>query len=221
MREDYEVVIFDMGGVLLNLAAMWTGTEWEMRNGVPAGSLTKVLLSDELLKQSKALFRGEISAEEFDRTIFNEVFTEIIGRKHAPINVFSGWLPEERDKVIVYEDMMRAVATLKRKGYRTALLTNNFFIDEQRKRPTVHVDTTNFDVVVESCRVGICKPSEQIYKIVLDRLGVSGDKCIFLDDSKKFCIAANKLGITSVHVNAGDTGAALKRLEELLHITLI
>ncbi|VDM50179.1 unnamed protein product [Toxocara canis] len=184
MREDYEVVIFDMGGVLLNLAAMWTGTDELV-----------VCLTSKLANQ--------------------------IGRKHAPINVFSGWLPEERDKVIVYEDMMRAVATLKRKGYRTALLTNNFFIDEQRKRPTVHVDTTNFDVVVESCRVGICKPSEQIYKIVLDRLGVSGDKCIFLDDSKKFCIAANKLGITSVHVNAGDTGAALKRLEELLHITLI
>uniref|UniRef100_A0A915C4W4 Uncharacterized protein n=1 Tax=Parascaris univalens TaxID=6257 RepID=A0A915C4W4_PARUN len=218
--KEYKAIIFDMGGVLLDLGAMWTGTEWEMQNGVPEGSLTKVLLSDQLLKQSKALFRGEISAVEFDRTIFSGLFTEIIGKKHGPINVFSTWLPDEPNKVIVYEDMIQAVAILKQKGYRTALLTNNFFIDEERKKPTIPIDRANFDVIIESCRLGVSKPDEEIYRITLDRLGIDGDKCIFLDDSKRFCAAASKLGITSIHVNAGDTTAALNELERLLNISL-
>uniref|UniRef100_A0A0M3ITA6 HAD family phosphatase n=1 Tax=Ascaris lumbricoides TaxID=6252 RepID=A0A0M3ITA6_ASCLU len=168
--KEYKAIIFDMGGVLLNLGAMWTGTEWEMRNGVPEGSLAKVLLSDQLLKQSKALFRGEMSAVEFDRTIFSELFTEIIGEKHAPVNVFSTWLPDEPNKVIVYEDMMQAIAILKQKGYLTALLTNNFFIDEERKKPTIHIDTANLDVIVESCRLGVCKPDEEIYRVFANSL---------------------------------------------------
>lgn len=66
--------------------------------------------------------------------------------------------------------MMQAIAILKQKGYLTALLTNNFFIDEERKKPTIHIDTTNLDVIVESCRLGVCKPDEEIYRVFANSL---------------------------------------------------
>ncbi|VDK50589.1 unnamed protein product [Anisakis simplex] len=226
MNGDYEAVIFDMNGVLMNSAAMWKGTDWEMQNGIPAGSLMRVLFSEQFRRQSKTLFSGAISAETFDSTIFQALFEQIVGksyldgRRRQSFHVLSDWYPSDPTQGVVFEEMMRAVKLLKRRGYGTALLTNNYFIDDAKQKPTVHVDTSNFDVVVESCRLGICKPDERIYKFTLDRLEVPAEKSIFIDDSKTFCDAASRLGITTIHVNKGDTDAALKQLEELLNVPL-
>lgn len=221
MRE-VKAVIFDMGGVLLNLGAMWKGTEWEMSSGLPAGSLSKVITSKELTKKSADLFTGKITAERFDQTVLAETLTEMfdIRIKHEPLRVYSAWVPHRSEDIILYGPMMRALSRLKEAGLRTALLTNNFFIDEERQRPTVHVDTSDFDVVVESCRIGIAKPDERIFKITLERLGVDGENCVFLDDCKQYCDAARKLSITPLQVSETKMEEIVAELERLTHVKL-
>ncbi len=80
------------------------------------------------------------------------------------------------------------------------MLTNNFWIDTDHKHPTHPFDTSLFDVIVESCREGIRKPNPQIYQLTLDRLQLSGDETIFVDDLEVNCTAANQLGIKTVQV---------------------
>lgn len=51
---------------------------------------------------------------------------------------------------------------------------------------------------VFSCRVGLIKPDEKIYRIALDNLGVKAEEAVFFDDLPKNIEAANKLGIHGV-----------------------
>lgn len=51
---------------------------------------------------------------------------------------------------------------------------------------------------VFSCRVGLIKPDEKIYRIALDNLGVKADEAVFFDDLPQNIEAANKLGIHGV-----------------------
>lgn len=46
--------------------------------------------------------------------------------------------------------------------------------------------------------LGVAKPDPEIYLIALKRIGVNPKECIFIDDQKKNCEAAEKLGIISI-----------------------
>lgn len=63
----------------------------------------------------------------------------------------------------------------------TALLTNN--IPEWRSEWRSLIDVERlFDVVVDSCEVGIRKPEPAIYELTRDRLGLPHDSIFFVDD---------------------------------------
>lgn len=56
-----------------------------------------------------------------------------------------------------------------------------------------------FDVVVASGDEGVIKPDERIYKITAERLGVPPEECVMVDDIEDFCLAAEEVGMKSVH----------------------
>uniref|UniRef100_A0AC34GMT4 Epoxide hydrolase n=1 Tax=Panagrolaimus sp. ES5 TaxID=591445 RepID=A0AC34GMT4_9BILA len=85
----------------------------------------------------------------------------------------------------------------------------------------VPMDTTYFDVIVESCKVNMRKPFPDIYKYTLEKLGLKPEECIFIDDLQMNCETAEKLGIKSIQVVNGDSETALKELENLTKIKLL
>ena len=58
-------------------------------------------------------------------------------------------------------------------GYKTGIITNNWVDDihSAESAPSV-MFASMFDVVLESCRLGIRKPDENIYKLACKKLGV-------------------------------------------------
>ncbi|VDM75565.1 unnamed protein product [Strongylus vulgaris] len=84
---------------------------------------------------------------------------------------------------------------LRSAGCKTALLTNNCFADRAHIAPTVPEGIEKyFDVVVESCRAGMRKPEDAIYK------HLEPEECMFLDDLGVNLKAARALGITTIKV---------------------
>ena len=83
---------------------------------------------------------------------------------------------------------------LRERGYRLAICTNNVREWEQRWRAMLPVDEI-FDVVVDSAFVGTRKPEPRIYELTLERLGVSADAALLIDDIELNCDAARGLGI--------------------------
>lgn len=56
-----------------------------------------------------------------------------------------------------------------------------------------------FDLIVNSSRVGYAKPDERIFRHAADALGVSPDECLFVDDTNGHVDAAAALGMRAVH----------------------
>lgn len=70
-----------------------------------------------------------------------------------------------------------------------------------------------FDEVVLSYEVGTVKPDPAIYQMIVNRLGVLPEEAIFVDDSERYCVAAQDLGIAAVyHQNTNETIARIKEL---------
>ena len=97
-------------------------------------------------------------------------------------------------------------------GYRPALLSNSFGLDPFN--PYEHAGIWDlFDVHVVSETVGMAKPDPAIYQLVLDRLGLLGQECVFVDDHPVNLPPAEDLGITTVlATDEADTVAGLERL---------
>ena len=78
-----------------------------------------------------------------------------------------------------------------------AICTNNVREWEPRWRGMLPVDEI-FDVVVDSAFVGTRKPEPRIYELTLERLGVTADAALLIDDIEINCEAARELGMGAV-----------------------
>ena len=119
-----------------------------------------------------------------------------------------GGLDDQREAVVA-----RALA-IKASGVRTALVTNNIAEFGDGWRAMVPVDDL-FDVVIDSCQVGLRKPNPAMFRAALDALDVSPEQSVFLDDYLGNVTAAVELGMHAIHVGA-DRLAAFDELERLL-----
>lgn len=72
-----------------------------------------------------------------------------------------------------------------------------------------------FDATVLSYETGMVKPDPRIYNLILERLGVEAEEAIFIDDSERYCTAAEHLGIRAIYHQ--DTNDTITSLRELLH----
>ncbi len=93
------------------------------------------------------------------------------------------------------------------------MLTNNVREWEPRWRAKLPIDEI-FETVVDSAFVGIRKPDPAIYAIVLERLGLPAEACVFVDDLEPNVDAARGLGFAVVHHL--DTATTVAALDELL-----
>jgi putative hydrolase of the HAD superfamily len=99
------------------------------------------------------------------------------------------------------------MATLRERGYKMAICTNNVREWEPLWRAMLPVDEI-FGVVVDSAFVGFRKPEPQIYEMTLDRLGVSPEEALLVDDIEINCDAARQLGMHAVWFRSTEQAVA-------------
>jgi putative hydrolase of the HAD superfamily len=108
------------------------------------------------------------------------------------------------------EEMLSFLAELRDRGYRLGLLTNNVREWEPRWRPMLPVEEL-FEVVVDSAFAGMRKPDPAIYELTCGRLGVTPAECLFVDDFRRNCEAAEALGMHVVRFGDNDQAIAEMR----------
>ena len=105
-----------------------------------------------------------------------------------------------------------AAATRVRARMPTALLTNN--IPEWRSDWRALIDVEGlFDVVVDSCEVGMRKPEPGIYELTRERLGLPHTALFFVDDLGTNLKTARTLGWQTLRYD--DTARVLTVLDAL------
>jgi epoxide hydrolase-like predicted phosphatase len=118
---------------------------------------------------------------------------------------------EDDDRVFIVE----RVRAIRQAGYRTALVTNNIAEFGDGWRGLIPVDEL-FEVVIDSCRVGLRKPDPRIFRLALEQLdGVRPEQAVFLDDFEAHVAGARRLGMHGIVVGE-DRTEALAQLDELL-----
>ena len=115
------------------------------------------------------------------------------------------------------EDMIRLAKSARAAGLKTALLSNSFGLAPFN--PYLELGIWDlFDVHVVSEIEGIAKPNPAIYQLTLDRLGLPGEACLFVDDHERNLPPAADIGITTVLGDGSSATAA--RVADLLGLNI-
>ncbi len=104
------------------------------------------------------------------------------------------------DQYLTLDEFFKPAAEELAENYRLALLSNDLSEWSKHLRER-HGLNEFFDEVIISADVHCRKPSEQIYNILLQRIGAQSGDCIFIDDSIENLKAAARLGIHTILYN--------------------
>lgn len=116
--------------------------------------------------------------------------------------------PGDRKSMPVRAEIVEICLCL-RKRMPTALLTNNIAEWRAGWRRRLDLDAL-FDVVVDSSEVGMRKPEEGIYRRVEQKLGLTGDALLFVDDIGVNLKTARRLGWQTLkYVDTAEVVATL------------
>ncbi|MEK7592351.1 MAG: HAD-IA family hydrolase [Patescibacteria group bacterium] len=107
---------------------------------------------------------------------------------------------------------------LHKKGYRLAIVTNNWRGMKEKFLKDV-VESTVIEYFFESSNEGMRKPDIQFFKLVEARLDASGEDIFFIDDSDINIESAKSLRWQTFHYILGD--AHEKQSNELIRQLLL
>jgi putative hydrolase of the HAD superfamily len=203
-------VVSDFGGVLT--APLMQGfARIQADTGVPPASFGAALARATATDGSNPLFElevGAITEAEFLATIERELATIL----QRPVTLH-GFGERYMAALEPNEALFAHYRALHERGVRFAMLTNNVREWEPLWRTKLPVDDI-FETVVDSGFVGLRKPDRAIYAIVLERLGLPAEECVFVDDLAVNIEAARALGFAVVHFR--ETEQAIAELDALL-----
>ena len=155
-----------------------------------------------------ALERGEIAIPDFERELAKRLHTHD-GRPVEPEGLLERMFAGFRHEA----PMMAAVRTARRRGLKTALLSNSWGLDYPREQWA-----GAFDAVVISGEVGMRKPEPAIYLHAAKLLDVGPEQCVFVDDLAPNVRGAVAVGMVGVrHVSADES---IRELEALFGVSL-
>ncbi len=186
-----KAVIFDMGGVLLRTENDQPREQLAARLGISREALEKTVFQSPSSRRAEV---GQISEEQHWRLVLGELGIEP-GDQAAFRDAF--WSGDRMDY-----DLVNLLGGL-RPRYRTGLLSNAW--DGARaaieaRSPFLDV----FDVSLFSAEVGLRKPDERFYRLILERLGVEPGEAVFVDDFEPNIQAARQIGLQAIQFRNSD-----------------
>ena len=188
---NYKNIIFDLGGVILNIDY----------------SLTEKAFSKLGISDFKTLFSQAQQTQLFDNyekgfLTSNNFRTELkkyLQKNISDAEIDSAWnailldLPKERI------DLLKKLKTT----HRTFLLSNtndihietfNQYLQKEFAMPDL---SSLFEKEYLSYKIGMRKPDEEIFELVLEENNLIANETLFIDDSIQHVEAAKKLGINA------------------------
>lgn len=191
-------IIFDLGGVLLNIDYQLTERAFQE---LGLGDFSNIYSQ---LKQEKLfddLETGKISKEDFTNRI-----QQIAARPLDAQSIIKAWNAMLLDMPLKRLQLLQQL----RLHYDLILLSNTNEIHEE----AFNVITLKehgvliagfFDKVYFSHRVGMRKPDKEIFERILNENGFEAAHTLFIDDSPQHIATAQALGIQTIYIEKGMT----------------
>ncbi|MFH0954764.1 MAG: HAD family phosphatase [Candidatus Micrarchaeota archaeon] len=181
-----KAVVFDMGGVVLVGKFELIIQRVSEKLGIDK-SILEGLGQDEYEK--KAL-TGKMSHKEF-----LELLKKKAGLHQSIEQLQSIWKAAYLEVMPVNEGLLEIAKKLKKK-YKVALLSNlNDFHAEITKERGLFEP---FDPCLLSCEVGLAKPDPKIFELVLKKMKLLANECVFVDDRERHLKPAKEMGFQTI-----------------------
>jgi len=179
----FEAILLDADGVVQRTPADWLErlTALLELDGPTGGELLAALLEAE---RPSVAGTGE----------FRDDVLSVLDRwdkQHLVDEVLSRWHDIELD-----DDVLAVVALLRETGMRCYLATNQQNARASHMRRVLRYDRY-FDEQFYSCELGVAKPERAYFTTILDRLGLSAGRVLFIDDNAENVEAARAVGLTA------------------------
>jgi len=193
-----------MGGVILRTVDPGIREKMAERLGTTRRELEHTLfLSPSSLKSEI----GEISDVDHWKIVLEKYHQPLENYQQMYREFFSG---DEIDlELIAY------MRKLKEKNLKVALLSNAW-VNTRQNMIHLYDFLDLFDVSIFSAEVGLRKPDERIFKLVLERLQVSAPEAIFVDDYEPNIEGAAALGLNAILYQGREN--AVREINNLLGI---
>jgi putative hydrolase of the HAD superfamily len=102
----------------------------------------------------------------------------------------------------LFDDTIPFLESLRARGIKIAIVSN---CTENTRPMLVSLGVAALaDALVLSCEVGAAKPAADIFRCALDRLGVTADAAVFVDDQPGYCAGSVAVGISTAQIVRGE-----------------
>ncbi len=198
-----KIVFWDVGGVLLT-------NGWDHAAREEAARVFRVD-AEKLQARHRSIVEefecGRLSLDQYlARTVFDEPRT-------FSLEAFVQFMYSQSR---AHDDRLMMLEHIRQVGGRLMVMLNNESLELNRYRIERFGLGRYFDVFFSSCFLGLRKPDERIYRLVLDLLQATPDACLFIDDRTVNLAAAGQMGIHTIRC---QDSRQLK--EELSHFEIV
>lgn len=185
----FQLVIFDLGGVLVNVEPKRLVQEMVRQGQRSAEELGRLMLDQQFLESFEL---GRTSAQQF----YDQANTRL-GLSWSFEQFVTAWnsiLSENTQNTWLLQHL--------RLRYRLLVLTNTDVLHDEHIRRTWPA----FNQIhhwVASYQVGFRKPEPEIFRLALRQAEASPSTTLFIDDTKDHVETARQLGIKAIHFTKG------------------
>jgi glucose-1-phosphatase len=184
----YKAIIFDLGGVIVNLDQDRTIRSFKRLNI----NLDEV---NEKLPVFKQYEVGQVNTETFIQTIKAE-----LKGNASDLEIITAWNNMILDVPSVRIEVLKEL----RKHYRLFILSNTNELHIQEFIKLFEVNHPNekwenlFDKIYYSHKIGLRKPNKEAWQLILNENNLLAQETIFIDDTIMHYKAAEAIGINSI-----------------------
>ncbi|MEO6838559.1 MAG: HAD family phosphatase [Ginsengibacter sp.] len=195
--EKIENIIFDLGGVLLDIDYNLTRNAFQQLGIIDFDEMYSQAGADQLFQK---LETGKISEPDFYKELNSRT-----GLHLAPEEIRKAWnaiLLDFRESSLQFLDTIRSkykLFILSNTNHIHLISFNKIYLNKKREKSFEKY----FDKAFYSCEIGLRKPDEICYEWVLKETGIDPGKTLFIDDSEQNIDAAKKVGLQTIHLKAG------------------
>lgn len=196
--KNFENIIFDLGGVILNIDYILTRTAFEDLGVTNFDEMYSQANADKLFQK---LETGTISNEDFYVALNN-----CTGLSLSPLQITTAWNAMLLD---FREKSLQLIDDIKDK-YKLFLFSNTNYIHLQdfheiyHRKERMQPFNNYFSRAYYSCEMCERKPDVASFQVILDQENIKAENTLFIDDSLQNVETAKSMGFQTVHLVEGQ-----------------
>ena len=192
MRRQVDALVFDLGGVLIDVSFARAIEAWAALAGVPVGEITPRFRTDEVFHAHE---RGQISDAQYFAAM-----RDMLGIALDDADFLSGWNAVIGEPIAGMEALLRGLSDV----VPLYVFSNTNAAHTAHWKPRHRELLAPIREVICSCEIGCRKPDAEAFLRVSRLAGLPASRIAFFDDSEQNVVGARAVGMRAFRVSCAE-----------------